>query len=689
MLAVVAACASTDPTLAGGLLTQAPVPTLGTNVVANSGFESGVSGWTLGGCWAVERTVAHSGTQSLKYTAGSNCAAYAASDLARPVGSARAYTLRFWVRSASTTRVQARVCIHDLVDNDYTVTSTVWTTAPGTWTMIQLPDIDLLPVHDGHGLEIRLEAKASSGSLWFDDVQLIQEIQPPLTAFLLYPNFRGYLWSDQSQTIRLQTNVNLTSLTGLVVKASLQYEGGATISTNQALALPSQEIDFSASSLPNGRYLINTWLVNASGATVATYPQYRVTKVDPSFRASLNNYIDVDNFLVHQGQKQFVWGVYDRFSTVRCSTCLFQTVTGYETGITGFANTGTIADYQATKTNVEMNISPFAGVNPNSPTDQLTPWLSALDAYGVGHLQIVNNWVKGNKYRPGWASSLSDPQLWQVGASMMDGKKGATGYYTYDEPKTASLPVVYAQYQTLRENNPGSVTFGVLVNARSIYRWRDESDVVGSDPYPVGDPAGVDDAPYGATTAPPMIRTAVWTLQTERQVNSARPVWMVLQLFRHNGQFPSYNQMKSQAYAAIVSGAQGILWWGFVSAQGVEHEWFYNNDQAAYYNYQRLSGEVMGMEPFLISPAQPTLLASTSNSNIQTLVKANSTQIVIFTFNRSQSPVSNVVFTLPTSVATTGSTVNVYSESRTVPLSAGAFTDSFAGYDAHVYVIQR
>ena len=168
---------------------------------------------------------------------------------------------------------------------------------------------------------------------------------------------------------------------------------------------------------------------------------------------------------------------------------------------------------------------------------------------------------------------------------------------------------------------------------------------------------------------------------------NSRPVWTVLQLWRQWGQFPTYAEMKQSAYKAIIGGANGIMWWGFVSGAGIEEEWYQRQNYQAYFDFKQLSQEVQALQPYLISAPQPQDLSSVSDSKIETLVKASATQIVIFTTSDSASPVNNVTFNLSSLVTPSTSSVTVYSENRTINLSGLTFTDSFAPYDAHVYII--
>jgi hypothetical protein len=143
-----------------------------------------------------------------------------------------------------------------------------------------------------------------------------------------------------------------------------------------------------------------------------------------------------------------------------------------------------------------------------------------------------------------------------------------------------------------------------------------------------------------------------------------------------------------QAYKSIINGATGLVWWGFVSEKGIEYEWDVVGNQQPYFDFRRLSQEVMGLEPILISPPQPQLVASVSQSNIEYLVKEDSNRIVIFASNFSDATLPSVTFNLSSS-ATVSSPVQVYSEGRNLSLSRLSFTDSFAPSEVHVYIVPK
>jgi hypothetical protein len=679
---------------ASGLTELPPEDTPGQNQITDSSFESGGKDWKLSECWSIDSSTGHEGSHSLRFDADPACMGNAEVQVPRDTKATRSYTLRVWVKSSEGSGLKVRLTLHDHNDRGFALEGTGWQQPGSTWQLIEKKDIDLLPVHDSHTLVVQAAVQGQKGTAWLDDVELIEQIRPPLSAFLLYPNFRGFLWNSGPQTIQIHAEVAQPDLSQLKLRARLKTEEGNVIKMIEQVPRASQNLDFDGSALGLGSYLLETELINGdTGQQVAAYPAYRISKVDDDFRDQLMNYIAPDNFLVRKGKKHFVWGVFDRFSArYRChGECLFRREADYLDRIAGFDGMHTLENYADSKVNVEMNILPFAGVNITPQRDQLTPWLQALDRQAVGHLQIVNNWVEDNKNRPFWAKGILDKDLWRMLAAAMNGKPGGIGFYTFDEPKIEKLPSVFAQQKVLREGNPGSVTYGVLLNARQIFRWRDASDVIGCDPYPLGVVTAIDDYPFGATASPPMLRTSVWTRETVRQVYGSRPVWMVLQLYRMGEVFPTYEQMKMQAYKAIINGATGILWWGFVSERGIEAEYFRRGNPQSYSDFRRISREVMVLEPALLSPARSDLVASVSTPQIEYLSKTDENRVVIFASNFSEVPLGNVTVSLSPDASRLPASVEAYSEGRTLPLNfAGAargasFTDSFGPYEVHVY----
>jgi hypothetical protein len=70
------------------------------------------------------------------------------------------------------------------------------------WTLFEVPDI---VVSTDAIVTIRLENFNNiAGTVWFDDLKLEEQKSPDVQVFMLYPNFRGMLFDDQSQTMKFR-----------------------------------------------------------------------------------------------------------------------------------------------------------------------------------------------------------------------------------------------------------------------------------------------------------------------------------------------------------------------------------------------------------------------------------------------------------------------------------------------------
>jgi hypothetical protein len=309
------------------------------------------------------------------------------------------------------------------------------------------------------------------------------------------------------------------------------------------------------------------------------------------------------------------------------------------------------------------------------------------------HLQITNNLYADHPWRPIWAAGMTNDQMWRALAERLT-DDGFLGYYTADEPDLFKVPMetVFGQYSVLRDADHNHPAYVVHFGPGSLSRWRDASDVFGVDPYPVGSGALPDDVLNGDSTLPVLGRVDYYTNEARAAVMDSRPVWMVLQLWTQGGKFPTYDEMRKMAWKAVVGGAKGILWWGFVSSVGVEHsEQFLRAgtcalpacSPTAYADFKRISTEVMDLESILLSDDVPGVVTC-DNANVNLRVKLFGGSYYVFTTNRKSAPITAATFRLQG-----GNTqhVEVYTENRTLTPSANAWTDGFAGQDAHVYIV--
>jgi len=669
----------------GGITAQPPPQTTGNQTLLNPSFASGSLDWTLPTYMSIDSTVGHNDTMSLKADVATRTVTGATQTITRTtVGS---YTVSGWVLGDGTTDAMVKLSVFDT--NEGAIVGETDLFAPtATWTQVQKINLDLLPLHNNHSLQIQVHVFSGTvGTVWFDDITLTEQINPQMTVFMKYPNWRGYLWSDKSQTMTV--HVEVPSPTGFQTRYKLTDPTGHLILTHTqaSVAVLDQNILFPPNK-PAGKYTLLYQLLDSSGHVVFSYPSFIIDKEDPTLRATFVNYIDSDNFLVHKGVKQFVWGVYDRWGTKRCGaigeqSCTSTMESAYLT-IPGFNSLTTMQNYPDTNSVAVMSINPMASAEPLPANNIVTPYAQALDSVGAATLQIANFGQFGQSM-PFWCKTCTWTQVEQDYITALTGQNGGLGYYTFDEadPHDTTLNAfVFGEYQTLKADN-GSVNFGILAAIPSVFRYRENADVVATDPFPVVPFLTLDELAEGWKTTPVMGLTSLYAQNTAAQMYNARPIWMVAQLFDRlppQDYFPSYLQMRQQAYKDIINGATGILWWGFVSAQGIEYEWYTRLDTQDYFDFKQISGEINGLQAYLITP-NVAAAVSCSDPNIEFVVKQIGKSIYVITSNFNQFNESPVFTVTPT----INPSITVYAENRSITATGQTFTDAFNPWDVHVY----
>ena len=683
----------------GGLEAEPPASLEGANMLKNPGFEEGPTGWNIGKCFSIDGAVARSGKASLRFDPSAKCGSTRQSGLKR---GAIAYTVRGWIK---TDRVDQkgipRISVFDSTHGAFVEAGVSGSGGTNDWQRFEVKGNVSSGLIDDI-IEYRLHtAGVTEGTVWFDDLELVPNSEL-LKVFIRYPNFRGFLWDDGEQVIRGDVEVSLPScLTCSLndLEAEITIKDAADLNVLGKMVLTglgsSNEFRWDAGKVSTGSEVILSARLKrvGDGSTLAEYPAYRVVKKPASFRAGLNNWIDGGNTLVHAGKPRFVWGVYDRMSGVRCSGCLGTRAAYYET-IRGFDGLSTLDNYADTRSNTVIYFSPFSAANPGLPDkakDQINPWAEALRSRGAMHLQIVNNYHDSSKYRPYWAARMTDDEVWRaIGTKITD--DGLMGYYAADEPDLfghPSVSEVFRQYQSLKDANKGSITLQVFSKPAPIYAWRDTGDVFSVDIYPLGSGPLIDDHLAGDITGPYFARADFWTEEAVKAVKESRPVWAVLQLWTQGGRFPVYEDMKKMAWKSIISGARGLLWWGFVSASGMESRWYgpYRGncpqpcDPKAYDDFKRISTEVMALEEVILSRSEVFISASDSSIKL-TAREGGDGFVYVFATNTTERSVPGVRFKAGEKRF---GTVEVYSESRSIAASEQGWSDDFGPYDVHVY----
>lgn len=250
---------------------------------------------------------------------------------------------------------------------------------------------------------------------------------------------------------------------------------------------------------------------------------------------------------------------------------------------------------------------------------------------------------------------------------------GLLGWYTADERPAEKVPSVFTQYKTVRENDPDGLTYIVLNKPLEIDRWMDTGDNIATDPYPVWEPPG---------TLSPLEMVGQWTKKSVDGGYGTRPVWTVIQLWDASkaARFPTYDDLRSMSWLAIINGATGLFYWSY-GARGLA--WVDPPELREEYwqNLKKVTLEVKSLDQFLLSTEKADLIISTPPWPIQSLAKKVGNVHLLMTVNANPTQITDAKFIINSTITS----VEVVGENRTIPVVNGEFLDTFIPYQVHNY----
>jgi hypothetical protein len=409
-----------------------------------------------------------------------------------------------------------------------------------------------------------------TGTVWMDDVSITQE-QTPISVFMPYPNFKGMMFDDQSQTAvftvvptptqgTIPTDATLTDyrIDGTVSTGS-SCTGGKTVLTGSwsiPATLPANGViaalDFSGLA-ESTQYNVSFQMTHiADGVNASSnnpYPCYAVYKYPASTRTGFQVAVDQYQRVLLNGTPTFILGVYDSGGSMYLSQSQWETA--YDQNLRLFS----------LPVNVYLNYT--FGAQLNNSASLL---LADLQSHGAWYVQTDNcsGAVTEQQNYFFWASA--DNADVQARASM----PGFFGVYRADECVSSSAAGTFALKARTDSLAPGSITWGALLAGPSLSLWRDTLDLIATDPYPF----------YGAGPYS-LGEVSSGTLAERSAVQSSRPIATVIQTFQGTGNaiWPTQADLRNMSYMAIAEGANGLFYWSIGRYGG--GLWGYQNNHGA------------------------------------------------------------------------------------------------------------
>jgi Abnormal spindle-like microcephaly-assoc'd, ASPM-SPD-2-Hydin len=644
----------------GGLTAPEVGSSLSPNLLVNGDFSRGTTGWTFPStCFSLDPTTpAPNGAVSLELSNPATSCRYPIAANSFRASGGDVYTLSGQIKTESFIGLKSYAGAMFLLF-DYARSPILNGTTE--WTSVTLQHV---PIPSGVTSSTRLQTYGTvqTGNAWFANMSLQQEIPPALQMFLLYPNYRGMMFSDQSQVASLQLTVTPPvgiSLASLRVVINAADAGGNIVASQ---TVTPEATDFTAtldlSDLPLGTYQVAGTLEDGSGAVLLAQSPYAIVKLDASARAGMKAWIDPAN-LAHfiDGNPHFVLGIYD--------------TTGYSLSPAYYVpELAAIA-----KAPINMIINYYI---TNATTQAIAAYTTAMKPFGITFLPDVAPFYSDSVFFP---SNLvrefgtDDPdQLTSDFASTLSSNPGVVGYYVQDEPSVSRQPETFHQYSLIKTKDPSGFNLAVVNIPLDLPFWKDTVDVLGVDAYPIAYASGNNLAAVADHT-----RTAV------QAAHGSRPVWTVIQFFQETSiaAWPTQQQLHDMSWMAIVEGATGLFYWSYgIRAlqwvkDPVEHA-------ALYQELINVTTEIKSLEPILLSPDAPVITTNSEAGIVFTKTKigADGTRY-LFAYNYTAAPVA-AQFTL----AAHATSVLDYDTGMTcAPDTSTTFYGVFQPYQAHIFLV--
>jgi hypothetical protein len=271
-----------------------------------------------------------------------------------------------------------------------------------------------------------------------------------------------------------------------------------------------------------------------------------------------------------------------------------------------------------------------------------------------------------------------------------------------DEPEWGKVPVdaLHKDYELIKKSDPDHlvwITHAPRGTTESLRRYNAACDVLALDIYPVSDPPGKN----SLLPNKGLSMVGDYTRQMMDIAGGKKMLFMVLQVFwsgvnpQHNPSnkkiFPTFQQERYMTYQAIINGADSLAYFGLAGdktaggGEGIDKELGLN------WTYWRtvlkpLLSEIKPgsqLYPALVAPDAKVGVKFTGAPQIEVRCKQAGDDLYILAAAR-EGATQKVQFS-----GVPDGKVMVLFEDRNLNAAGGAFSDSFAEHDVHIYKMHR
>lgn len=197
-------------------------------------------------------------------------------------------------------------------------------------------------------------------------------------------------------------------------------------------------------------------------------------------------------------------------------------------------------------------------------------YLDKLHQLGLYSIFSLSYLYDGNEFYKAIDGQRAAQRVGEL-AKELKHKQALLSWYTGDEIELSHLFAAKQNYDAIKKEDDAHPVFQVTNKLNIIPQLLSVTDVIGTDPYPVG------------KTSPPNLRQVIdWTGAAVTGAGSQKAVWQVVQIFnkvafqselQEEYMDPSPAHIQNMLYQSIIGGAKGILFYSY------HHLWYGKNSQ--------------------------------------------------------------------------------------------------------------
>ncbi len=540
-------------------------------LVVNGSFDEGRAGWSPSGLFAFDPRGGQNGTGGLSWK-NSDSGAYRLVSQSLKLKTGMKYRYSCWARQRGmassatfTDRNRPTACSICVAWNDADgkwiaeVSQSLRTLSDCGWTKLE-GETPPMPANAKSFSVSLYVGRGCAGEAWFDDVS-VEPVEVPPVTFLASSVYRDVATPGETVEFRavLKIDEDATPLGGLVAAFSFEGANGPFSVAPDEFTAQTAAVRIPARRLRPGDSAVRFALSErASGRALGT-AALRFSRVRELPRR--RSWIDRHNRLIVDGKPFFPLGMY--------------------------------------LSNVETNqVDAYA----KGPWNCALPYVGGkwadLDYLASKRLKVIyglhDYWANfGRSPRYGTEDEASEACRRTV-LSVKD-HPAVIAWYSMDEMPLKFMPRMLARQAMMREIDPDHPTYAVLYQFYQIREYMPVADVLGTDPYPIGD--GSIGLPSDHARA---VCEGTFGLKAMWQVPQAFDWgWFVSpQEYPNRCRLPTAEEARSMTWQSIAGGARGIVYWAY-------HYVYWRlkgDDYASFYGaYCRVGEEVRRFIPVILS----------------------------------------------------------------------------------------